>query len=123
VTTTLVKAWHEPAPTRDGLTQLGLPDPELWSSRLLLDRERAARHQSAELAAITRAVESRSRALSAVALVLTGSTARGARTEVSDLDYHVIGASPGVDDLPAEIDPAGRRQGLLVNGSPGGRTR
>ena len=82
----------------------GLPDAELWASRLLRDRRRAARHQTAELAAITAAVESRSHGLGAAALVLTGSTARGRRTDVSDLDYHVIGAHPRVDDLPADID-------------------
>jgi hypothetical protein len=73
-------------------------------SRLLADRRRAARYQSPEVAAITGGVESRSRAQNAVALVLTGSTARGRRTAVSDLDYHVIGASPSVMDLPAEVD-------------------
>lgn len=104
MTTTLVRAWREPAPTREGLAQLGLPDAELWASRLLLDRERAARHQTAELVAITAAVESRSHELGAAALVLTGSTARGRRTDVSDLDYHVIGARPRVDDLLADID-------------------
>ena len=104
MTTTLTRAWHEPAPTREGLARLGPPDPELWASRLLGDRGRAARHQTAELAAITAAVESRSHALGAAALALTGSTARGARTDVSDLDYHVIGAHPRVEDLPADID-------------------
>ncbi len=104
MTTTLVRVWHEPAPVRDGFARLAPFDAALWASRLLVDRERANRHQSAELAAITAAVESRSRALGAVTLVLTGSTARGRRTEVSDLDYHVIGARPRVDDLPAEID-------------------
>jgi hypothetical protein len=104
MTKTLTRAWREPAPTRDGLAQLGPLDAELWASRLLADRERAARHQTAEIAAITAAVESRSRQLGAAALVLTGSTARGQRTAVSDLDYHVIGTRPRVDDLPAEID-------------------
>ena len=104
MTSTLVKVWHEPAPTRDGLAQLGLPDLELWASRLLCDSDRAARHQTAKLEAVTQAVEARSRALGAAALVLTGSTTRGRRTEVSDLDYHVIGAHLRVDDLPAEID-------------------
>jgi len=102
--TTLAKAWHEPAPVRDGLARLAPLDAELWASRLLADRRRAARHQSAELAAITAAVESRSRRRDAVALVLTGSTARGARSAVSDLDYHVIGARPSIEGLPAEID-------------------
>lgn len=104
MTATLTRAWHEPAPTRDGLTRLGALDAELWASRLLADRLRASRHQTTQTAAITVAVESRSRRLGASALVLTGSTARGQRTGVSDLDYHAIGADPRVDDLPAEID-------------------
>jgi len=49
-------------------------------------------------------MESRARALGAEALVLTGSTARGARSAVSDLDYHVIGARPSIEGIPAEID-------------------
>lgn len=102
--TTLVRAWRQPTPTREGLMRLGLPDPDLWASRLLLDRERAAGHQTAELASITAAVRSRSHELGAAALILTGSTARGVRTAVSDLDYHVIGARPSLDDLPADID-------------------
>ena len=104
MTATLIRAWHEPVPTRDGLARLAPLDAELWASRLLADRERATRHQTAQMAAITAAVESRSHHLGAAALILTGSTARGARSEVSDLDYHVIGAHPRVDDLPAEID-------------------
>lgn len=104
MTTALIRTWHEPAPTRDGLVRLAPFDAELWASRLLADRRRAARHQVAEVAAITGAVESRARALGAGALVLTGSTARGACSAVSDLDYHVIGARPSVEGLPAEID-------------------
>jgi hypothetical protein len=104
MTKTLTRAWREPAPTRDGLAQLGPLDAELWASRLLADRERATRHQTAQTAAITAAVESRSRQLGAAALVLTGSTARGRRTAVSDLDCHVIGTRPRVEDLPAEVD-------------------
>ena len=102
--TTLTRAWHEPAPVRDGLARLAPVDAEMWASRLLGDRRRAAQHQAAELAQITAAVESRARRLGAAALVLTGSTARGARSDVSDLDYHVIGARPDLGDLPAEID-------------------
>jgi len=104
VTATLTRAWHEPAATRDGLAQLAPFAAELWTHRLLLDRRRAARHQTAEMAAITAAMESRAHALGAEALVLTGSTARGARSAVSDLDYHVIGARPSIEGLPAEID-------------------
>ena len=102
--TTLVRTWHEPDPVRDGFSRLAPYDAELWASRLLADRRRADRHQTAELAQITAAVELRSRSLGAVALVLTGSTARGRRSVVSDLDYHVIGAHPDLGDLPAEID-------------------
>ena len=102
--TTLVRTWHEPAPVRDGFARLAPFDAEFWTSRLTLDRRRVARHQTAELARITAAVESRARRLGAAALVLTGSTARGRRSAVSDLDYHVIGARPDLGDLPAEID-------------------
>jgi hypothetical protein len=104
VTATLTRAWHEPAATRDGLARLAPLDVELWGSRLLGDRRRAARHQTAQLAGISAAVESRARRVGAAALVLTGSTARGRRSTVSDLDYHVIGARPDLGDLPAEID-------------------
>jgi predicted nucleotidyltransferase len=69
------------------------------------DGERAARHPSAELTAITEEVQSRAKVAGVAAIVLSGSTARGHQTEVSDLDYHVIGSgSLCVDDLPAEVD-------------------
>lgn len=102
--TTLIKSWRQPAPTRKGLAELRPPDPELWKSRLLLDRERAAANQSDALRGITRAIEARSHELGAHALVLTGSTARNRRTKVSDLDYHVIGRKPDVEGLPSDID-------------------
>jgi hypothetical protein len=102
--TTLTRAWQEPAPTRDGFSRLAPLDAELWASRLLADRRRAARHQTAELVQITAAIESRAHRLGAVGLVLTGSTARGRRSAVSDLDYHVIGAHPTIEGMPAEID-------------------
>ena len=46
----------------------------------------------------------RARSAGARALILSGSTARGRRTDVSDLDYHLIG--PGVEtrDLSRELD-------------------
>jgi predicted nucleotidyltransferase len=40
----------------------------------------------------------------ATGLVLTGSTVRGARTENSDLDYHLIGPPIDVADLSLELD-------------------
>jgi len=72
---------------------------------LRFDRERAAANQSAELTAITAVAIERARDAGAAAMVLSGSTARGRRTGVSDVDYHVIGASSlRVTDLPADID-------------------
>jgi hypothetical protein len=102
--TTSIKSWRQPLPTRRGLSELPPPDPELWNSRLLLDRERAAANQSEALAEITRAIETRSHESGAAALVLTGSTARNRRTKVSDLDYHVIGSQPVAGGLPSDID-------------------
>lgn len=68
-------------------------------------RRRASRHQSPELAAITEAVQERARSAGAAAVVLSGSTARGRRTSISDLDYHVVGiAALQVADLPEDID-------------------
>jgi hypothetical protein len=46
----------------------------------------------------------RARATNAEALLLTGSTARGSRTSISDLDYHLIGVPIPHEDLPAELD-------------------
>jgi hypothetical protein len=37
-------------------------------------------------------------------LILSGSTARGRRTAISDLDYHLIGPSIEREDLPYELD-------------------
>ena len=103
--TTTAKAWRQPAPRRGGMTQLHAGNRTVWDERLRFDRERAARHQSSELAAITEAVLVRAQAAGAEAVVLSGSTARGHRTDVSDLDYHVVGASSlRVADLPADID-------------------
>ena len=103
--TTMAKSWRQLAPRRGGLARLDAGDRTVWDERLRFDRERAARHQSTELAAITAGVVERAQAAGAEAVVLSGSTARGHRTDVSDLDYHVVGASTlRVADLPADID-------------------
>jgi hypothetical protein len=47
----------------------------------------------------TRALES-----GAEALLLTGSTARGTRTAISDFDHHLVGPSIKTDDLSDELD-------------------
>lgn len=46
----------------------------------------------------------RARETDAEALLLTGSTARGSRTSISDLNYHIIGVAIPRDDLPADLD-------------------
>lgn len=75
-----------------------------WEDRLHEDRERAAHFQSPPLREITsevlrRAVDARARALA-----LTGSTARGRRTEISDLDFHLVGSRPDLSALPGDVD-------------------
>jgi predicted nucleotidyltransferase len=103
--TTMTTIWNRLVPQRGALALLDPADEEVWSDRLRFDRERASLHQSQELAAITEAVEERARSAGAAAVVLSGSTARGRRTSVSDLDYHVIGIpSLQVADLPEDID-------------------
>jgi predicted nucleotidyltransferase len=103
--TLVTKTWRQLAPQRGALAQLRPGDPKVWAARLDFDRERAARHQSDDLASVTDAVLERARAAGAEAVVLSGSTARGHRTRVSDLDYPVIGASSlDIADLPQEID-------------------
>lgn len=103
--TTMARTWQQVAPTRGRLSQLAPGDPDAWAARLRFDRERAASNQSAELAAITEVAIGRAQDAGAAAMVLSGSTARGRRTRVSDVDYHVIGAtSLHVTDLPADID-------------------
>jgi predicted nucleotidyltransferase len=49
-------------------------------------------------------VATRARQSGARALLLTGSTARGTRTPISDLDYHLVGEPITTDDLSDELD-------------------
>lgn len=103
--TTMTKTWKTLMPERGALGRLAPGVPDTWAERLRFDRERAARNQSPEMEAITEAVWSRAQEARAEALVLSGSTARGRRTRLSDLDFHVIGAaSLPVSDLCADID-------------------
>ncbi|HEU4706610.1 MAG TPA: hypothetical protein VFS64_05460 [Solirubrobacterales bacterium] len=100
-----MRTWQQLAPKRGALARLQPGDLQVWAERLDFDSERAERHQSDDLASVTEAVLERALAAGAEAVVLSGSTARGHRTRVSDLDYHVIGASSlDVADLPQEID-------------------
>jgi hypothetical protein len=53
----------------------------------------------------TKTTTARTRDAGAEAIVLSGSTARDRRTRVSEVDFHVIGASSvRVADLPAGVD-------------------
>lgn len=81
--TTIAKTWQQLTPRRGELARLGAGNPMVWDERLRFDRERAARYQSSELAAITEAVLERAQAAGAEAVVLSGSTARGRRTDVT----------------------------------------
>jgi HEPN domain-containing protein len=49
-------------------------------------------------------VVGRARSADAHALILSGSTARGSRTEISDLDYHLVGDKIATRDLSTELD-------------------
>lgn len=46
----------------------------------------------------------RARPVEANALILSGSTARGRRTEISDIDYHLVGWKIKTHDLSHELD-------------------
>jgi len=102
--TTVTRRWKEPVGVRGALSELDVADAGVWTERLRFDRDRADRNQSSELAAITAAVEARSREAGARALILSGSTARARRTPVSDLDYHVIGERPQIGHHAEDID-------------------
>jgi hypothetical protein len=75
-----------------------------WAARLASDRVTADQHQTRAQREITETLLRRARETGAEAFALTGSTARDRRTEISDLDYHVIGPRPRHDDLSDEVD-------------------
>lgn len=75
-----------------------------WEVRLRDDRERAFLFQSAPFQAITAEVLRRASDAEALAVALTGSTARGHRTAISDLDYHLVGSRPDLNGLPGDVD-------------------
>ncbi|HEX5761946.1 MAG TPA: nucleotidyltransferase domain-containing protein [Solirubrobacterales bacterium] len=75
-----------------------------WKARVLEDRKRTVRLLTASLRELSDSVVERATAAGARAVALTGSTARGRRTPISDLDFHVVGASPVLHGLPGEVD-------------------
>lgn len=99
---------------------LGLLSDAGWARRMREDRDRAEHYQTPAQQAITATVMRRAIALGASGFALTGSTARGRRTAISDLDYHVIGKRPDVSDLPGDVDvvatSAARFRSRLIEG-------
>jgi hypothetical protein len=79
-------------------------DDRLWARKLAADQRRAARLQTPQQRTVTDTIRRRAVDGGAVAMALTGSTARGCRTEVSDLDYHIVGSRPSTADLPGDVD-------------------
>lgn len=75
-----------------------------WEGRLCGDRERAFQFQSGALRTITMEVLRRAFDVGAPAVALTGSTVRGHRTAISDLDFHLVGPRPDLNGLPGEVD-------------------
>lgn len=75
-----------------------------WADRLRADRDAVGVLLPTGLQALHETIVSRARLVRANALILTGSTARGRRTEISDLDYHLIGPRIETRDLVHELD-------------------
>jgi hypothetical protein len=79
-------------------------DDQLWAAKLASDAARAQRNQTRAQQRVTAQVLERAVNAGAQSVALTGSTARNQRTEISDLDYHVVGSRPDVSDLPGDVD-------------------
>jgi hypothetical protein len=75
-----------------------------WEQRGRADRDSAHRRIPDRLRSLHDAVVGRARKAGAHSLILSGSTARGRRTEISDLDYHLIGDTIPTRDLSTELD-------------------
>lgn len=93
-----------PDPLDGWLPEFDWSNEGTWEKRLLSDRDRAIRNQSAALREITKILYERALEEGALGFALTGSTARNKRTQISDLDYHVIGHRPQHNDLPDDVD-------------------
>jgi hypothetical protein len=82
----------------------GWRDDGSWARRLKEDQAAVARLMPPGLRPLHDMVVARARAGGAQALILSGSTARGRRTAISDLDYHLIGGPIETRDLAYELD-------------------
>lgn len=79
-------------------------DDGAWARKLRADAETIAHVLPLGLVEVHQAVVRRARAAGANALILSGSTVRGCRTEISDVDYHLVGPKIGTRDLSRELD-------------------
>lgn len=79
-------------------------EDEAWRRRMTADVETIERLVPPELQRLHAVVVARATAAKAHALLLSGSTARGRRTAISDLDYHLIGPRIDTSDLSGELD-------------------
>lgn len=75
-----------------------------WERRIRADRDSASRLVPAPLRQLHAAVVRRAGDAGAESLILSGSTARGCRSEISDLDYHLVGDRIVTRDLSMELD-------------------
>jgi hypothetical protein len=86
------------------VTERPVTDHESWRHRLEDDALRIRRCLPSPLHELHGAVVERARAAGATGLVLTGSTARGRRTGISDLDYQLVGPRIDTKDLSRQLD-------------------
>lgn len=86
----------------DAATQLSVD--ARWSARLRGDRKRASELQTRPQRHATETIVQRALVLGAKAVALTGSTVRGRRTAVSDLDLMVVGRRPSLGGIREDVD-------------------
>jgi predicted nucleotidyltransferase len=77
---------------------------DAWERKLAADVSRAHSNLTERIDQTTDIVLKRARALGAQSVILTGSTVRGRRTTISDLDYLIVGDRPRVTDLAEDVD-------------------
>lgn len=77
---------------------------EAWQQKLMEDALAITGLLPSSLVRLHEVVVERAHSSSAHGLILSGSTARGARTEISDLDYHLVGSELHTADLSLELD-------------------
>jgi hypothetical protein len=80
------------------------PITEAWDVRLGRDARAIEHRLPPELRQLHNVVVFRAHEVGARGLILSGSTARSCRTEISDLDYHLIGPRIVTRDLSPELD-------------------